>query len=299
MRVVRVLSAGAGQPGDVLRLAWLNSHFETGIRSPLDAAILQEKAPADFAAFAKLDEIPFDFERRLLSIVVAHGDARTLIAKGAPESVLERCSSYDDGDATRPLDDAARARLLGVFHDASALGERLLAVASRAVPSRSAWTRADETGLTLAGFVAFSDPPLEGLADTLAALAADGVRVKILSGDNELITGHVCTQAGLDTGTVLTGKDLDRSSDAALGPLADRTTVFARVSPAQKNRILLALKARGHVVGYLGDGVNDAPSLHAADVGISVASAVDVARDAADDVLLEHSLDVIHTGIKE
>jgi Mg2+-importing ATPase len=299
MRVVRVLSAGAGQPGDVLRLAWLNSHFETGIRSPLDAAILQEKAPADFAAFAKLDEIPFDFERRLLSIVVAHGDARTLIAKGAPESVLERCSSYDDGDATRPLDDAARARLLGVFHDASALGERLLAVASRAVPSRSAWTRADETGLTLAGFVAFSDPPLEGLAGTLAALAADGVRVKILSGDNELITGHVCTQAGLDTGTVLTGEDLDRSSDAALGPLADRTTVFARVSPAQKNRILLALKARGHVVGYLGDGVNDAPSLHAADVGISVASAVDVARDAADVVLLEHSLDVLHTGITE
>jgi Mg2+-importing ATPase len=299
MRVVRVLPAGAGQPGDVRRLAFLNSHFETGIKSPLDAAILQEAAPEDLAEFAKLDEIPFDFERRLLSIVVAHGDALRLIAKGAPESVLERCSSYDNGDATRPLDDAARTRLLGIFHDASALGERLLAVASRTVPAQPAWTRADEIGLTLAGFVAFSDPPLEGLAGTLAALAADGVRVKILSGDNEIITGHICTEAGLDAGIVLTGDELDRISDAALGPVADRTTVFARVSPAQKNRILLALKARGHVVGYLGDGVNDAPSLHAADVGISVASAVDVARDAADVVLLERSLDVLHIGITE
>lgn len=299
MRVVDVLPAGAGRPDAVLRLAWLNSHFETGIRSPLDAAILLNSQPEDLPQYAKLDEIPFDFERRLLSIVLQHGDVWTLIAKGAPESVLERCGSYDDGDATRPLDDAARARLLGMFHDASARGERLLAVASRRAPAQTAWNRADETGLTLAGFVAFSDPPLEGLSATLAALAADGVHVKILTGDNETIAAHVCTRAGLDVGMVCTGAEVDRITDSALGPLADRTTVFARVSPAQKNRILLALKARGHVVGYLGDGVNDAPSLHAADVGISVASAVDVAREAADVVLLERSLDVLHTGITE
>ena len=298
MQVVSVLPAGAGQRDDVLRLAYLNSRFETGIRSPLDAAILQTAAP-DLTDITKLDEIPFDFERRLLSIVIAHADTRILIAKGAPESILERCTTYDDGDGVRTLDDAARTRMLGVFHDASARGERLLAVASRAVPAQPAWTRADETGLTLAGFVGFSDPPLDGLGATLAALAADGVRVKILSGDNELVAAHVCAQAGLAVGDVATGDDVDRLTDAALGPLADRTTVFARVSPAQKNRILLALKSRGHVVGYLGDGVNDAPSLHAADVGISVATAVDVARDAADVVLLERSLDVLHTGITE
>jgi Mg2+-importing ATPase len=301
MRVVDVVAAGGGRPDRVLELVRLNSHFETGIKSPLDAAVLRD-APADLehdATYQKLDEIPFDFERRLLSVVVASGDERLLITKGAPESVVAHCTTCEDGTTVRGLDDAARAHLLGALDQASRRGERLLAVAWRRVQPQAAYTTADEANLTLAGFVAFSDPPLPDAASALAALRADGVRVKILTGDNELIAAHVCAEAGLPTDAVVVGNQIDRLTDAALGPIADRTTVFARVSPAQKNRILLALKARGHVVGFLGDGVNDAPALHAADVGISVAGAVDVAREAADVVLLERNLRVLHTGIVE
>ncbi|HTL94969.1 MAG TPA: magnesium-translocating P-type ATPase [Gemmatimonadaceae bacterium] len=298
MRVTRVIPAGRGGEARVFALASLNSRFETGIRSPLDVAILQEPA-AEVAGAAKLDEIPFDFERRLSSIVVARDGERRLISKGAPESVLERCATYDDGGTSAPLDATARARLLAAFHEASQRGERLLGVASRIVPRRGAYSVADETDLTFAGLIAFSDPPLADAAETLAALRGDGVDVKILTGDNELVAAHVCAEAGLATAGIVTGADIDPLSIVALGALADRTTVFARVSPVQKNRILLALKARGHVVGFLGDGINDAPALHTADVGISVASAVDVARDAAQVVLLERNLRVLHKGILE
>jgi Mg2+-importing ATPase len=298
MHVTRVIGAGAGGDARVFELASLNSRFETGIRSPLDVAILNEPAPAAADA-AKLDEIPFDFERRLSSIVVAQGDECRLISKGAPESVLERCTTYDVGGTSAPLDATVRARFLAEFRDASQCGERLLAVASRTVPRRTAYTVADEADLAFAGLVAFSDPPLPDAAATLAALRADGVNVKILTGDNELVAAHVCAQAGLAAEGIVSGADIDSLSIAALGALADRTTVFARVSPVQKNRVLLALKARGHVVGFLGDGINDAPALHTADVGISVASAVDVARDAAQVVLLDRDLRVLHNGIIE
>ena len=298
MHVTRVIGAGAGGDARVFELASLNSRFETGIRSPLDVAILNEPAPAAADA-AKLDEIPFDFERRLSSIVVARGDECRLISKGAPESVLDRCATYDVGGTTAPLDATVRARLLAEFRDGSQRGERLIAVASRTVPRRTAYTVADETDLAFAGLIAFSDPPLPDAAETLAAMRADGVDVKILTGDNELVAAHVCAQAGLAAEGIVSGADIDSLSMAALGALADRTTVFARMSPVQKNRVLLALKARGHVVGFLGDGINDAPALHTADVGISVASAVDVARDAAQVVLLDRDLRVLHKGIIE
>lgn len=298
MEVVDVASAGSGRPERVLELARLNSRFETGITSPLDKAILRGAPPGtdDHDLDRKLDEIPFDFERRLLSVVVSHGDERLLIAKGAPESVFARCKSYEDGDEIRPFD---RERWTGALDRASARGERVLAVAVRKVERKRSYTTADEAELTLAGFLAFSDPPLPDTRAALAALHDDGVRVKILTGDNELIARHVCSSAGLPVNGVVVGSELDRLTDAAIGPVAERTTVFARVSPAQKNRILLALKARGHVVGFLGDGVNDAPALHTADVGISVAGAADIAREAADVVLLEHNLRVLHTGILE
>ncbi len=290
---------GSAAPSETpRRLAFVNSFFQTGIRSPLDAAILA--APGlDAAGYRKLDEIPFDFERRRLSVVVESGGRRVLIAKGAPEGILPLCESVEAGGAVLPFDAAGRARGEEAYRMLCEQGQRVLAVASRTLPERAAYGRQDELGLTLDGFLAFDDPPLEDAAQMLAALARDGIAVKILTGDNELVARHVCARVGLDTERLVLGDELDRASDAALGPVCEQATIFARVSPRQKNRIILALKSRGHVVGFLGDGINDAPSLHAADVGISVATGVDVARDAADIILLEPGLRVLHTGIIE
>lgn len=288
-----------GRPADgPLFLAYLNSAHETGIRSPLDAAILEHQAP-DIAAYRKLDEVPFDFERRCLSVVVEAPSRRLLIAKGAPESILARCQAYEVDGTRTPLDTAARERCRATSEELSRKGYRLLAVASREVPAKTAYGRDDERDLVLAGFLAFFDPPMPGVAEALEALRRDGVAVKILTGDSELVAAHVCEQVGLDGGRMVLGGELENLGEAALGAVAERTSVFARVSPAQKHRIILALKHRGHVVGFLGDGINDAPSLHAADVGISVANAVDVAKDAADIILGERRLDVLHHGIVE
>ena len=294
-----------GAPSErVLLLARLNSLFDTGIRSPLDSAILQrtERDSSTANDYQKVDELPFDFDRRCASVVVARGDERLLITKGAPESVLPRCASYVAGQTSteaQPLDEAAVQRCVAPYQQLSAQGYRTLAVAYRAVPAQEAYTNTDESSLTLAGYVAFTDQPIAGVAETLAALRRDGIEVKILTGDNDLVARHVCEQVGLDASQVVLGDQLEHMSDVALQHVAENTTVFARVSPAQKNRIMLALKARKHVVGFLGDGVNDAPSLHVADVGISVASAVDVARDAADIILLEPGLRVIQQGVIE
>ncbi len=294
----------AGQPSErPLRLAYLNSMHETGIKSPLDRAILQHTWPAevqaDLAAYEKIDEVPFDFERRRLSIVVARDGQRLLVAKGSPEGILEICSRYQQGDREQPLDEGARDACRQTVDRLSADGYRVLAVAFRTVPVQDAYRASDETDLTLVGYLAFLDPPLADVAETLAALRQDGVTVKILTGDSELVAQHVCRQVGLDVGEIVLGTEVDHMTDTALGHVAEQTAIFARVTPVQKNRILLALKRRGHVVGYLGDGINDAPSLHASDVGISVASAVDVARDAADIILLQGGLDVLHAGIIE
>ncbi len=286
-----------GRPSDrALFLAHLNSRLETGIKSPLDAAIL-ERPVAGTDGFRKTDEIPFDFERRRLSIVVEKDGAHMLVSKGAPEGLLSVCSSYESDGGVRPLDDAARARCIAVFREASTQGFRTLAVAQRQVSGPGGFTASDEKELTLAGFVTFADQPLEGAAESLAKLRQDGVTVKIISGDNELVTAHVCGLVGLPGARIVLGSDIERLDETALARVAEQTDVFARVAPAQKLRILRALKSAGHVVGYLGDGINDAPSLHAADVGISVAGAVDVAREASDIILLERRLDVLHAGI--
>jgi Mg2+-importing ATPase len=283
-----------------LFFARLNSQFETGIRSPLDAAILECAAAKESIAYTKLDEIPFDFERRRLSVVVDNAGERSLIAKGAPEGLLACTSAYVSSEGQQlPLDTDARTKCCETYESLSARGLRVLAVAIRKVASKSEYSTADECDLALLGFVAFEDPPLVGAKHALAALRRDGVHVKILTGDNELVTRHVCTQVGLDSEQMVLGSALEAMNDAALAQVAERTSVFARMSPAQKNRVVLALKRRSHVVGYLGDGINDAPSLHAADVGISVASAVDVARDAADIILLDEGLAVLHRGILE
>ena len=291
-----------GKPSDrAIELAYINSKLETGIRSPLDAAILKLERP-DSDVYVKCDEIPFDFERRRLSIVVEKKGATgegLLITKGAPEGILDLSEFYETEGRVVPLDAAAKGRCRQTFDELSAQGFRVLAVAYRMLDSHRAFTVADEHSLVLAGYLAFADPPNPDAAQSLTAMNRDGVEVKILTGDNELVARHICEQVGIKNPTIILGEELERTSDPALQHLAEETTVFARVSPMQKDRIIHALKQRDHVVGYMGDGINDAPSLHAADVGISVASAVDVAREAADIILLKPGLQILHNGIIE
>jgi Mg2+-importing ATPase len=292
-----------GRPSDrVWMLGCVNSSFETGIKSPLDDAIGRHDQ-VDVSAYQKLDEIPFDFERRRSSVVVLHsdhgGEQRLLVTKGASEGVLRCCTTYEVAGTIQPLDMPTRLLCQATYEKLSAHGYRILAVAYRSVPAQAAYHVADETGLTLAGYLTFFDPPREDAHETLEALGRDGVEVKILTGDNDLVARHICERVGLEVKHIVLGDDLEELSDTALQHVAEATKVFARVSPAQKNRIMLALKARGHVVGFLGDGINDAPSLHVADVGISVDSAVDVAKDAAEIILLDRSLAVLHRGVLE
>jgi Mg2+-importing ATPase len=284
-----------------LMLAWLNSQFETGIRSPLDTAILKHQ-PANLDGYEKRDEVPFDFERRRVSIVVDTpdlGEDRILITKGAPEGILTLAASYEAGGQVLAIGDDARRWIQEIYDASSAQGYRVLAVAYRSIDERSAYSAADEHDLTLAGFLTFADPPVADAREVLEALSRDGVQVKIITGDSDLVARHVCDQVGFDHGQVVVGEELNRTSDAALGHVVENASVFARISPPQKTRILVALKQRGHIVGFMGDGINDAPSLRVADVGISVCTAVDVARDAAGIILVEPGLRVLHKGIIE
>jgi Mg2+-importing ATPase len=289
-----------GQPSKrVLLFAYLNSFYETGIKSPLDAAVLRYEQ-LDVSSYRKLGEIPFDFERRRLSVVVKQNGEPLLICKGAPESVLPVCSKYEIDGQIIPLDDKSHASCKETYQKLSAQGYYTIAVAYRPFPpQQEVYHATDEQDMILLGYLALFDPPREDAGQVLEALRSDGVEVKILTGDNELVTRHICSQVGLKTDQMIVGAELDHINDTALAQVVEKTNVFARVSPAQKNRIILALKRRHHVVGYLGDGINDAPSLHTADVGISVASAVDVAKEAAEIILLQQGLDVLLKGIIE
>ncbi len=250
--------------------------------------------------YEKRDEIPFDFERRRLSIVAdAPGGGRILITKGAPEGIIGLSVAYETSGHATAVDASVRERCNQTYRSLSEQGYRVLAVAYRSIEALADYSAADERDLTLVGFLAFADPPVPDARNVLKDMQRDGVQVKIITGDSEVVTRHVCERVGLDGGEVVLGEDLETMSDAALGHVAETTNVFARVSPAQKTRILIALKHRGHVVGFMGDGINDAPSLHAADVGISVSTAVDVAREAADIILVEPGLRVLHNGIIE
>ncbi|MGV8898637.1 MAG: magnesium-translocating P-type ATPase [Burkholderiaceae bacterium] len=284
----------------VLELAYLNSAFETGLKSPLDDAILQH-AEVDISGWQKIDEVPFDFERRRVSVLVQNASERMLAVKGAPEDILRLCTQYEaEAGLCTVLDDAARVRIQARCDGLGQEGFRVLGIAWRAVAADHPHAVVtDETELVFAGFAAFLDPPKDGAAAALAALQASGVALKIVTGDNELVTRHVCAQLGLAVSGVLLGSEIAAMHDDALRVRVDAANLFCRVNPSQKNRILLALKACGHVVGYLGDGINDAPSLHTADIGISVDGAVDVARQAAAMILLEHDLMVLHAGILE
>ena len=285
---------------EVFRLAYLNSAFESGIRSPLDEAIISHQQ-LDVAAWQKIDEVPFDFERRRVSVLVDDGSTRLLVVKGAPEDIIELSVDYATASGERrALDEAGRQRLLQRFERLGEEGCRALGVASRGMPrAHDSAIVSDETKLTFAGFVIFVDPPKADAAVAIQALADVGVEVKILTGDNERITRHVCREIGVAVSGVLTGKELAGLTEDALRARLASVNLFCRVRPQQKERILLALKRAGMVVGFLGDGINDASALHAADVGISVDSAADVAKEAADLVLLEHDLGVVHDGVIE
>jgi Mg2+-importing ATPase len=283
---------------DVLRFVYLNSYFQAGIKSPLDDAILKHDHPA-IAEWAKVDEIPFDFNRKRLSVVVRRGGENVLIAKGEAESVFGICGTVIIDGTPQPFDESRRAQAAETLKKLSADGFRALGVAFRKVEKQDAYAVAAEQDMTLTGFAAFLDPPKEGIPAVLDALSKNGVSVVIMTGDNQYVTQKVAHDVGLATDRFVTGDQLDAMDDAALAYQAEHGAIFARVSPEQKNRVILGLKARGHVVGYIGDGINDAPSLHTADVGISVMNGVDVAKDAAKIILLEKDLAVLNEGVLE
>jgi Mg2+-importing ATPase len=283
---------------EVLRFVYLNSYFQTGIKSPLDDAILKYQRPA-ITEYEKVDEIPFDFNRKRLSVVVRRGAEDFLITKGEAESMFAICATVSIDGVAQPFDDSRRAQASETLKKLSADGYRALGVAFRKVEKQDAYAVAAEQEMTLAGFAAFLDPPKEGIVAVLEALKKNGVSVVIMTGDNQYVTQKVAHDVGLPTDRIVTGDQLDTMDDAALAYQAEHGAIFARVSPEQKNRVILGLKARGHVVGYIGDGINDAPSLHTADVGISVMNGVDVAKDAAKIILLEKDLAVLNDGVME
>ncbi|NJA06256.1 magnesium-translocating P-type ATPase [Methylococcaceae bacterium WWC4] len=291
-----------GQPSErVLELAYLNSFFETGLKSPLDEAILAHQN-IDISAWQKIDEVPFDFERRRVSVLLDKGNGRLLVVKGASEEIITLCTHYEQqgSDAQLPLDPASRARIHEQHNALEREGFRVLGIAWREVPQNHPHAVvSDESELIFAGFAGFLDPPKQSAGAALAALKDSGVTVKIVTGDSDLVTQHVCAQLNIPVLGVLTGKDIAEMDDHALRIRVEKANLFCRVNPSQKDRVIRALKARGHVVGYLGDGINDAPSLHSADVGLSVDSAVDVAKEAADMILLDQDLQVLHDGVLE
>ena len=285
----------------VLELAYLNSTFETGLRSPLDDAILAH-THIDVSGWAKIDEVPFDFERRRVSVLVDDGRKRLLVVKGAPEDIVRLSAHYEEAGPgfRRTLDEAARERLLAIHDGLADEGFRVLGVACKEVGRDHPHAVVDdETGLVFCGFAAFLDPPKADAGEALRLLAARGVALKVVTGDNERVTKHVCGALGIEVAGMLTGAEIANMGDDALRARAADVNLFCRVSPAQKGRVIAALKRAGHTVGYLGDGVNDAPSLHAADVGLSVDTAVDVAREAAAVIMLRHDLRVLHDGVVE
>lgn len=280
-----------------LRYARINSAAQTGIRSPLDAAILAS-APSESLP-PKCDEIPFDFQRRRLSVVVDQDQQRVLICKGSPEGILPLVTYINDGGRLIPSSPERISDLSKLYQNQSRCGHRVLAVAMRKVPTQDRYCERDERNLIFLGFLAFSDPILPETATTIQRLKRDGVAVKILSGDSDLVTAHICEEAGISVTGAVVGDDVDRMSEPALQHVVEKANVFARLSPTQKVRVLNALRKRGHVVGFIGDGINDAPAMHAADVGIAAPHAVEVAQDASDVVLLRPGLGVLHDGIVE
>ncbi len=289
----------------VLEFAYLNSFYQTGLKNLLDHAVLEHVEMQEELKLAqhyqKIDEVPFDFQRRRMSVVVSERDHHhELICKGAVEEVMATCTQVRDGNRDVPLDATMLERVLTVTRGLNEKGLRVVAVAVKEMPpNQLIYSVADESELTLVGYIAFLDPPKESTAPALKALADSGITVKVLTGDNELVTLEVCRQVGLAVAGVVMGSEIDHMDDKALSLAVEANTIFAKLSPLSKERIVRALRGNGDVVGFMGDGINDAPALRAADIGISVDTAVDIAKEAADIILLERSLMVLAEGVQE
>lgn len=288
--------------GEALEYGYLNSRFQTGLKNLMDKAVLAHRDLEPMAArFRLVDEIPFDFQRRRMSVVLAGGDGQhLLVCKGAVEEMLSICTAARHEGIDLPLDDARRAEIRAMTRRLNEDGLRVLVVAvKRQNPSGRTYGLADEAGLTAIGCLAFLDPPKDSAATAIGALRQHGVAVKVVTGDNEAVTRKICREVGLDVSYSVQGRDIDALDEPALDALVARTTVFAKMSPLQKARVVEALQRQGHTVGFLGDGINDAPALRAADVGISVDSATDIAKESADIILLEKNLMVLEEGVIE
>jgi len=301
----RHLDIRGGDSDRVLEYAYLNSFHQSGLKNLLDVAVLKhvelEAGLMAQARFQKIDEMPFDFERRRMSVVLGRDDGvHILICKGAVEEIFAACKHYAIGGETGPLDESHFASAMETTAKLNADGFRVVAVAFKEMPpTQATYSVADEADLTLLGYIAFLDPPKETCAAAIAALTASGVQVKILTGDNDIVTRKICHEVGLPVDRIVFGSEMAALSPNELARLAETAAVFAKVSPSQKAAIIDALHRKGHVVGFLGDGINDGPALKAADVGISVDSAVDIAKESADIILLEKSLAVLGEGVIE
>jgi len=292
-----------GQPSqEVFRLAYLNALFQTGLTNPLDEAILAETKP-EIEQFVKTEEIPYDFVRKRLSIVAQNtalsGQMATMITKGAMDKVLEVCTTLWRERRSIPLEAACLDEIQNRFNKWSDQGYRVLGIATKEVPPQASYHVEAENEMTFAGFLLFFDPPRPDTLQTLQDLQKLGVQLKLITGDNRRVTQHIAQSTGMPVSDIITGSEMNQMDNEALGRRAEEVNLFAEVDPNQKERIILALRKTGHVVGFMGDGINDAPALHSADVGISVNNAVDVAKEAADFVLMEQSLDVLRRGIEE
>jgi Mg2+-importing ATPase len=303
--LARHIDISGDESDSVLEMAYLNSYYQTGLKNLLDVAVLEHTEmrrqlnPAK--NYRKVDEIPFDFNRRRMSVVVSEReDHHELICKGAVEEILAVCSRVRHGEANLTLTPELLADIRVVTAQLNAEGLRVVGVAAKELPPRKeTYSIADEANLVLIGYVAFLDPPKESTAPALKALAEHGVAVKVLTGDNELVTSKICSEVGLPQQGTLLGGEIERMSDAELALAVEERNVFAKLTPAHKERIVRLLRANGHVVGFMGDGINDAPALRRADIGISVDTAVDIAKEAADIILLEKSLMVLEEGVLE
>ncbi|TAM04443.1 MAG: magnesium-translocating P-type ATPase, partial [Rhodanobacter sp.] len=298
----RHLDLDGEESDEALEFGYLNSRFQTGLKNLMDKAVLQHRdLEAAAIRYRVIDEIPFDFQRRRMSVVVARGDGEhLLICKGAVEEMLSICAYARVGDVTEPMTDARRRDIKEMTHRLNEDGLRVLVVAVQRQPSHErAYSVADESDLIAVGCLAFLDPPKDSAATAIRALHQHGVEVKVITGDNEVVTRKICREVGLDVTHSAEGRQIESLDDAALDELVACTTVFAKMSPLQKARVVRSLQRQGHTVGFLGDGINDAPALHDADVGISVDTATDIAKESADIILLEKNLMVLEEGVLE
>ncbi len=283
----------------VLQYSFLNSHYQTGLKSPLDEAILAH-TEVDVTGYEKIDEVPFDFTRRRVSVVAEHERQRFFITKGAPEEITKACSYYELSEKIYDLASEAQRKIEQKYLDLSAEGFRVLGIAYKKVrEEKTTYSINDESDMVFLGLVAFMDPPKETAKESLQLFKKNGIELKILTGDNELVTRNVCDQLGFEVKGVVLGSDVTKMNDDALARVVEQANIFARVTPSQKDRVISALKGNGHVVGFLGDGINDAPSMRVADVSISVDNAVDVAKESADIILLHKDLRVLEEGVLE